>query len=128
VDKINFPGEEAIVQYIYNLLKDNSAHPKFAFQKTKEDSATKTPAFKVTLGIIPDYFYEGGGVRADGISKDKPAEKAGLQAGDVIIQLGEYKTGDINAYMRALSKFKKGDKTEVKIRRGKEELTLPLQF
>jgi hypothetical protein len=30
--------------------------------------------------------------------------------------------------MEALSKFKKGDKTSIKVRRGTETLTLPVEF
>ena len=86
------------------------------------------PKFKVTLGIMPDYAYSGEGVRADGVSEGRPAFKAGLKAGDVIIQLGDYKTADMMQYMKALGKFKKGETTKVKIKRGNEVLDLPLTF
>jgi len=85
-------------------------------------------SFSVSMGIMPDYTYSGTGVRADGISEGKPAEKAGLKTGDVILQIGEHKTADVQEYMQVLGKFKKGDSTKVKIKRGAEELMFDIVF
>ncbi|MFV7930257.1 PDZ domain-containing protein, partial [Enterococcus faecium] len=63
----------------------------------------------------------GTGVRIDGVSGGKLAEKIGLQAGDILLQLGEYKFVDVMSYMQTLGKFKKGDSTKLKIKRGNEE-------
>ena len=72
---------------------------------------------------MPDYLYEGKGVGVDGVSDGKPASKAGIQRGDVIVQLGEIKTDDMQTYMKALSKFNKGETTKVRVlRKGKEEV------
>jgi S1-C subfamily serine protease len=106
------------------LLDD---HSRLTFKKTREDSSY-VPAFKVTLGIIPDYFFEGPGIRIDGISPGKTAEKAGLKAGDVILKLGNYDVKDMQAYMEGLSKFNKGDKTNVTIKRGSETMSVPVEF
>jgi S1-C subfamily serine protease len=51
-----------------------------------------------------------------------------MQAGDVIIQLGEFPVRSLESYMEALGKFKKGDKTTVKYRRGDEMIERPVQF
>jgi S1-C subfamily serine protease len=80
------------------------------------------------LGIIPDYFYEGKGVRVDGISPEKPAEKAGILQGDVILQVNEYEIKDMMSYMEMLSKFNKGQTVIVHIKRGDKMLELPLKF
>ena len=77
---------------------------------------------------MPDYTFSGNGVRADGVSDGKPAQKAGLKGGDIILQLGDYKCPDLQAYMEALSKFKKGDSTKVKVMRGKDELYFDIIF
>ena len=65
---------------------------------------------------------------SDGISEGKAAQKAGLKAGDVIIQLGEIPVTSLENYMKALGSFKKGDKTKVKIKRGNETLEVPVEF
>ena len=82
----------------------------------------------VTLGIMPDYTYSGAGLRADGISEGKPAQKAGLKAGDIIIQLGGHTISSMESYMQTLGKFKKGEKTVVKFKRGEEILQAEVQF
>ena len=84
--------------------------------------------FTVSLGIMPDYTFSGSGVRADGIIDGKIASKVGMQAGDVIIKLGDFTITDLNAYMTALSKYKKGDATKVTVERAKEELVFDIVF
>jgi len=56
------------------------------------------------------------------------AEKAGLKAGDVIIQIGEYKIPDVQGYMQTLGKFKKGDATKVTVKRGADEIVFDIIF
>jgi S1-C subfamily serine protease len=77
---------------------------------------------------MPDYTYSGAGVRADGVSAGKAAEKAGIKAGDIIIQLGETSINSLENYMQALGKFKKGDKTTVKFKRGNETIEAKVEF
>jgi S1-C subfamily serine protease len=100
---------------------------KLAFLKTREPQMGTT-RFPVSLGIMPDYTFSGIGVRADGIVDGKVAQKVGIQAGDVIVQLGEYKFTDVISYMGVLNKFKKGDATKVRVMRGKQELTFDVVF
>ena len=85
-------------------------------------------SFKVSLGIMPDYTFSGSGVMVDGVSENRPAQKAGIKTGDVLIQLGEHKFTDVQTYMNALNKFNKGESTIVTLIRGKEQLVLPITF
>ena len=84
--------------------------------------------FTVSLGVMPDYAFTGTGVRIEGSSQGKLGEKLGLKAGDVLLQLGEYKIIDVMGYMGVLSKFKKGDNAILIIKRSAEELKFDLQF
>lgn len=88
----------------------------------------ETAHFSVTLGFMPDYAYQGKGVRVDAIIEGRNAEKIGMKGGDVITQLGDYAVSDIYSYMEALGKFKKGDATTVTVLRGSETLTLNVVF
>jgi aminopeptidase YwaD len=67
-------------------------------------------------------------MRIDGVSPGKIAEKLGLQAGDILLQLGEYKFVDVYGYTAILGKFNKGDKTQLRIKRGAEEKTFDIVF
>ncbi len=119
-EKLNYDGMETISNYIFDIIGDLDDNGKLAFRKTKNESE-ETPRFKVTLGVIPDYMYDGKGMRIDGVSEDKPAQKAGLQKGDIVIQLGEFEINDMMGYMKALSKIEKGTTTTVKVdRKGKQ--------
>jgi hypothetical protein len=126
--KINYQGMAVITDYIYSYLQLLDRHPKLIFTKTTTDSSQKTPAFKVTLGVIPDYFYDKKGLRLEGVSAGKTAEKAGLKAGDIITQMGDYKVEDINQYMQALSNFKKGEEVEISFLRENVIKKLKVKF
>lgn len=127
-DKLNAEGEYRVVQYIYQLIQQTPKTSKLAFLKTREQSTGTSTRFSVTLGIMPDYAYGGSGVHVDGVTEGRPAAKAGIVAGDVITQLGDIATPSVEEYMKALGKFKKGDKTTVKYKRGDTEHEAPVEF
>jgi aminopeptidase YwaD len=126
-DKINYNGELQVIKYIQNLIAQTDKMEKLAFAKTREVSMGKS-SFKVSLGIMPDYTFSGTGVLVDGVSENKPAQKAGIKVGDVLLKLGDHQFTDVQSYMGALNKFNKGETTNVKLQRGKEELVLPITF
>ncbi len=126
-DKINYKGELQILKYIQNIIAQTDKMDKLTFTKTREVSMGKS-TFKVSVGIMPDYTFTGNGVRVDGVSENKPAQKAGVIAGDVLMQLGEHKFSDVQSYMGVLNKFEKGQTTNLKLMRGKEELVLKITF
>jgi len=126
-EKLNYEGMETISTYIFDIISDLDDNGKLPFRKTKNESED-VPRFKVGLGVIPDYLYDGKGMRIDGISEDKPAEKAGLQKGDIVIKLGDSLVTDMMSYMRALSSFDNGDKTKVTVKRGDDEVETEIEF
>ncbi len=126
-DKINYNGEVEIIDYIVKLIEATDSKGKLGFAKTR-DMEMRSVSLPVTLGVIPDYGYTGTGMRIDGVSKGKTAERIGLQTGDILLQLGEYKFVDVMSYMTALQHFKKGEKTTLRILRGTEEKTFELEF
>ena len=127
VDKINFVGEYRVIQYIEDILKETNNDQKIAFSKTREPQM-ETAHFSVTLGFMPDYSYTGNGVKADAIIDGKTAQKIGMKAGDVITKLGDYNVTDLNSYMAALGKFKKGDATVVTVMRGNDKMNFDVVF
>ena len=77
---------------------------------------------------MPDYTFDGAGVRVDGVSEGRQAQKAGMQTGDIVTALGDNTVTTLETYMQALSKFKKGDSTVVTVKRGKEQLKFDITF
>lgn len=126
-DKINYEGQAQIMDYIYTITAKMDAMPKPAYTETKQTTVGKV-RFKVTLGVMPDYSFNDGGLRIDGVTDGRPAAKAGLKGGDIIIQMGEHEIRGIQTYMEALGKFAEGDKTTVTILREGKKMTMPLEF
>ncbi len=126
--KINYAGMEDVVNYSMSLLTELNDKGKLLFTKTKDESNDSAPRFTVTMGVIPDYTFEGDGMRIDDVKDGKPAFKAGLKAGDVVIQLGDVKVTEMMTYMKALGNLKKGDKTTVKVKRGNDIIEKEIQF
>ena len=129
-DKINYIGETKIINYISNIvLSPTSTGQKLAFTKTRETQTTSSMrSGGVTMGIMPDYTFSGAGVRCDGVTEGRPAQKAGLKAGDVIVKIGEYNVSSMETYMQTLGKFQKGEKAKVKFKGGNEEIETKVQF
>ena len=129
-DKINYIGETKIINYISSIvLSPTATSQKLAFTKTRETQSTSSlRSGSVTMGVMPDYTYSGAGLRCDGVSDGRPAQKAGLKAGDIIIKVGDYTISSMDSYMQMLGKFQKGDKAKVKFKRGNEEMETEVQF
>lgn len=127
-EKINYDGEVKVLNVIIKLIEAVDDEPKLTFLTTKNKSMGSARTFKVTLGVMPSYTSSEAGLKVDGVSDGKPASKAGILTGDLIIRIGEYPIKDIQAYMEALGKFEKGQTVPVKVKRGGEEMTVSLTF
>ncbi|TAK34768.1 MAG: M28 family peptidase [Saprospiraceae bacterium] len=124
---VNYNGIYEVAQFMATLIENLDGQGKLAFTKTKDEQKEAT-SFKVTLGVMPDYVYEGEGMRIDAVLDDRPAQKGGLKAGDVVIQIGDVKVKDIYGYMEGLGKFNKGDKAIVKVKRNNEVVETEVVF
>jgi aminopeptidase YwaD len=127
-DKINYHGQYLILKYIYNIIEATQNKPKLVFTKTKEQQMATNTRFTVTMGLMIDYAFSGNGVKLDGVSDGRPGQKAGLQAGDILVEIGGSTINSVEQYMKQLGKFKKGDTTTVKYKRGAQEQTASVTF
>jgi Zn-dependent M28 family amino/carboxypeptidase len=121
--KINYKGEVAILDVMKQVAEQLALVQTIPFTKTKQPEQGKV-SFKVTLGIMPDYSFEGKGVKVDAVTEGKPAAIGGIKGGDVILKMGEIETNNIYDYMKALGSFSKGDSAEVKVKRKDAEVVL----
>lgn len=127
-DKINYLAMTDIVNYTVNIVRNSKIPQKLVFTKTREQQTSTSTRFSVSMGIMPDYSYSGTGVRVDGLSEGRPAIKAGLLAGDIVVKMGDTNIDSVEAYMKALGKFKKGDSTNVVVLRSGLEKTFNITF
>jgi S1-C subfamily serine protease len=126
-DKINFEGMNMISNYIFDIISDLNDNGKLSFTKTINESE-EVPRFKVSLGVIPDYLFDGEGMRIDGVTENRPAQIAGLLKGDIVIKIGEYEIKNMMGYMKALSKFEKGNTTTVSVNREGNTMRKKITF
>ena len=127
-DKVNYEGIQMILTYTLNLIELLNDKGKLKFTKTKEEEKDAVPRFTVTLGVVPDYMYDGDGMRIDGVTDGKTASKAGIKAGDVVIKMGDLVVKDMMSYMKGLSLFTSGDETIVVVQRGEKEISFEVKF
>lgn len=129
VEIVNFEGIRSVGKYIIALIEELNDKGKIAFSKTVDAAQDKQVAdFKVTLGVMPDYVYQGSGMRIDGIISGRVAEKAGLEKGDIVVRIDEMEIKDIYVYMEALAKYKKGDAAKITVQRGESEVVKDVVF
>jgi len=129
-NKINTSGIQTISNWIATLIVQLDSKGKLEFAKTKAKKIKVIPkmSFEVSLGVIPDYTYEGDGLKIKEITQGRAAQIAGVKMGDVLVRMGPYDIKTLEDYIEQMSKYKKGDRTEITIRRVDDKMTLPLQF
>lgn len=127
-DKINYEGVRLITQYVFNITKAIENEKTIPFTKTKIQQGKAVPKYKVTLGIMPSYAESENGLQIDGIVDDRPASKAGIQAGDILKQIGDCKIKEVYSYMECLSHFNAGDELPVIIIRNGKEMKVMVKF
>ena len=104
------------------------------------EEVIKTGNFeKVTLGIkgIDVTTFEAStgtnlaadeGVYIAEVVDNTPAQKSGIQGGDVIVKVGDDETPTMTDLNKALYKYKSGQSTKVVINRGGKEITVNVTF
>ncbi|MGK3988926.1 M20/M25/M40 family metallo-hydrolase [Sorangium sp. So ce136] len=74
--------------------------------------------FRASLGTMPDYAYQGPGVKLTGVRPDSPSSRSGMQAGDVIVRIGAHAITNIHDFMFALGDLEPGREVEIEVDRG----------
>ena len=90
-----------------------------------EAEQTASRGYGPYLGTIPDMSPRAeGGLRLSGVREDSPASRAGLRAGDVVVEFAGRTIGDIYAYTYALRDHQPGDEVEIVVERDGERVTV----
>jgi Zn-dependent M28 family amino/carboxypeptidase len=129
-DKVDAGGIARVLDLVEPVAVALAASPAaIAFTRVaaeKEQGAGGARGFRVWVGGIPDYSEEGVGVKFSGVSPGSPAEKGGLQGGDVLVRFGAKEIRNIYDYTYALGEKKPGDVVPVVVKRDGREVTLEL--
>ena len=119
---IDVEGEVRVVELaarVVEAVADGREIPYAEAPVTQRRAA----AFRVGLGVIPDYGYADGGLLLQSVRPDGAAAAAGLQTGDVILRLAGKDVADVYAYTEILAGLEAGVPVEVVVRRGAETIT-----
>ena len=129
-EKIEYEGMVTILTYVSRIadqILEMRERPKF--QRVKSSSQrVAAGGFRVYLGTIPDYAEEGKGVKLTGVREGSPAEKAGLQAEDRIVEFGGKKIDNVYDYTYALQQHEPGETVTVFVLRGEQRLSLQVKL
>ncbi len=88
-------------------------------------------SFGASLGTIPDYAgVEGGkkGVPLAGVRPGSPAEAAGMQRGDILVELAGHPIGDIQDFVFVLRQAKPGDKATAVVERDGRRIEMVVTY
>ncbi|MEM7145669.1 MAG: M28 family peptidase [Verrucomicrobiota bacterium] len=129
IDLINFDGTAKTSRLMALIMRSLlTAEDTPDYQKVeKPASRGSRSGLRAYLGTVPDYAQEDvEGVKITGTSKNSPAEKAGLQAGDVIVELGGKEILNIYDYSALLGALKIDEETSITVERDGERIPLKI--
>jgi hypothetical protein len=121
-DKIDYEDLDRIIDFATTIARRIIRTPEGpSFTKVEQPTDTGTRAgVRVFTGTIPDYSTETKGLLLSGVIGGGPAEQAGLQKGDVIVEIAGQTITNIYDYTYALEVLKIGEPTKVVYLRGGE--------
>lgn len=128
-DKIAYENATQIATFMGRVaqsLVSRAEAPDYVAMEKPENMEMRAN-LKAYLGTIPDYAEgDAAGLALSGVAKSAPADKAGLRAGDLIIELAGRTIENIYDYTFAIEALKVGEEVEVVILRGGEQLSISI--
>jgi hypothetical protein len=125
-DKINYEDLERVARMasaIVGRVMDTAQPPAFAKVEQSQQTANRT-GLRVFTGTVPDYTAAAKGLLLGGVVGGGPAEQAGLQKGDVIVEIAGQSIANIYDYTYALELLKVGQPASVTyVRNGERRQT-----
>lgn len=127
-EKIDLAGMKRVADFSERIIdhwRTDPKRPEFASTQPKFDpKGGGTSASGVRIGFLPDMDFAGKGVRVAGISKEGPAEKAGIKTGDIIIALAGKEVANLVEYQKVRLTLKSDVAVEFRVLRNDKELVL----
>ena len=126
-DKIDAGDAAKLLDYIAQLAVhlENDARPQFirvAEPTMSSESSGGGSGYGPNFGSIPDFNEPPKGVRFADVRDGTPAAKAGLKAGDILIEFDGKEIGNLYDFTYALRAHKPGDLVLVKVIRGTQTI------
>ena len=94
----------------------------------KQNVPSERLTYTVSLGVMPDMNHTGEGMLIGLVNDGQVGFRAGLQKGDIVLEMGGQKVTDLVSYTKILGTFKKGDQTTLVIRRDDQLMNVLVEF
>ncbi len=131
-DRINAPSAARLLDLIANVtIQLANADTPPAFQVVAEDKPTSGgggSGYGPYFGSIPDFGQTENGVKFSDVKPNSPAAKAGLKAGDVLVEFGDKSIKNLYDFTDALRRSKVGDVVTVKVLRDGQPVTASVKL
>jgi len=123
VELVRAETVEPVLQFIASIATALANAPEKPRYLVAEQSRPQGQGrgFSVWAGTIPNDAEQSNGMKISGVSPNSPAEKSGLQAGDVIVKFGKVDVRNVSDYTYAPGEYKPGDVLEIVVVRGSEQ-------
>ncbi len=129
---INYEGLQRISYFVTDLAFELGNRDQYLTFTGGGTGVTATPGHgnrEVSLGIMPDFAaVVSGGLRADYVIPERPADLAGMKQGDVIVAINGNPVNDIHEYMDRLNRLNIGDIINVEVLRNDKREILIIQL
>ncbi len=131
VDKIDAAGLVKVATVLKETTEylANRPEPLTATTQSNQTSSQSqvTPEKrKVSLGTVPDFSYQGQGVRVENVIPGSPAEQIALQHGDILTELANQPINDLATYSTILKTLKPGQQTTLQFMRDGKKNTIQI--
>lgn len=119
-DKINYQGARQVLSLSYYFTEElkNQQAPEFSTTPTTQSRQTSRRG--PSLGFMPDHAFDGKGLRIQAVIENRPAQKAGLKDGDIIVEVDGKEVSDIYSYMKIMGEAEQDQPLEVTVLRNGE--------
>jgi hypothetical protein len=130
-DKINGPSAARLLDMVESVavqLANTDQPPSFQVVAEEKPIAGGGGGYGPYFGSVPDFGQVENGVKFSDVRPNSPAAKAGLKAGDILVQFGDKPIKNLYDFTDALRRSKVGDVVEVKVLRDGQPVTASVKL
>jgi hypothetical protein len=130
-DKINGASAARLLDMVESVavqLANTDQPPAFQVVAEEKPLGGSGGGYGPYFGSVPDFGQVENGVKFSDVRPNSPAAKAGLKAGDILVQFGDKPIKNLYDFTDALRRSKVGDVVEVKVLRDGRPVTASVKL
>ena len=130
-DKINGASAARLLDMVESValqLANTDQPPAFQVVAEEKPLGGSGGGYGPYFGSVPDFGQVENGVKFSDVRPNSPAAKAGLKAGDILVQFGDKPIKNLYDFTDALRRSKVGDVVEVKVLRDGQPVTASVKL